>query len=156
MKKLFFTMCLLTAISFSSFSQQAEDAYIELTREVLKTEKKVAIAEAMDLTDEESTPFWDLYNEYSSKQYAINNMYIEILKTYSKEYETLTNEKADELYKAVLKHQQLLLNLEKKYYKKFKKILPAGKAARYFQAENKIETLVNAQMAIEIPLIETK
>ena len=31
------------------------------------------------------------------------------------------------------------IKLEMKYYKKFKKILPAGKAARFFQAENKME-----------------
>ena len=46
--------------------------------------------------------------------------------------------------------------LEKSYYKKFKKILPAGKAAKFFQVENKIETMIDAQLALEIPLIETK
>jgi hypothetical protein len=51
---------------------------------------------------------------------------------------------------------QEVLKLEKQYYKKFKKILPAGKAARFFQAENKIETMIDAQLALEIPLIETK
>ena len=50
---------------------------------------------------------------------------------------------------------QEVLKLEKQYYKKFKKILPAGKAARFFQAENKIETMIDAQLALDIPLIET-
>ena len=55
-----------------------------------------------------------------------------------------------------LSYQQQLLKLKKSYYKKFKKIMPAGKAAMYFQAENKIEAMVNASLAMEIPFIETK
>ena len=52
-------------------------------------------------------------------------------------------------------YQSGLLALKKGYYKKFKKILPAGKAVRFFQAENKIETLINAELALEIPMIES-
>jgi hypothetical protein len=48
------------------------------------------------------------------------------------------------------------LKLKKSYYKKFKKILSAGDAARYFQIENKIEALINANLAAEIPLIDAQ
>jgi len=51
-------------------------------------------------------------------------------------------------------YQGELLNLNKKYYNKFKKVIPADKAARYFQLENKIATPVIAQLAVEIPLIK--
>jgi len=55
-----------------------------------------------------------------------------------------------------MSYSQEVLKLKKTYYTKFKKILTAGKAARFFQAENKIETLINAELAFDIPLIETK
>lgn len=51
-------------------------------------------------------------------------------------------------------YQGELLNLNKKYYNKFKKVIPADKAARYFQLENKIATPVSAQLAVGIPLIK--
>ncbi len=47
-------------------AQNSED-YIELAREILKTEKKSAIAGEMNLTDAELVPFWDLYNEYNNR-----------------------------------------------------------------------------------------
>ena len=135
---------------------QSENDYLELARDVLKTEKKAAIAEVMQLTEAESTPFWELYNEYQGKLYLVQNKRIAIIKDYAEHYETLSDEKADELWLSAMSHAQEVLKLEKQYYKKFKKILPAGKAARLFQAENKIETMIDAQLALEIPLIETK
>lgn len=135
---------------------QTENDYLEMTREVLKVEKKAAIAEVMQLNEAESKPFWSLYNEYQLKQYEIQNKRVDIVQDFAKNYESLTDEKADELWVASLAYETELLKLQKAYYKKFKKILPIGKAARFFQAENKIETMINAQLAMDIPLIETK
>ncbi len=55
-----------------------------------------------------------------------------------------------------MNYKQELISLNKKYYKKFKKILPAGKAARFFQALNKIAVLADYHIATEIPIIEIK
>jgi hypothetical protein len=140
----------------AALSAQTGNDYLEMARDVLKTEKKAAIAEVMQLTEAESAPFWELYNEYQGKLYLVANERIAIIKDYAEHYETLTDEKADELWLAAMAYAQEVLKLEKQYYKKFKKILSAGKAARLFQAENKIETMIDAQLALEIPLIETQ
>ena len=146
------------AIIFSSVQlfAQSEDDYIEIVRDVLKTEKKVAIAEVMELSDTESAPFWELYNEYNFELSKVQNQRVALIKDFAANYENMTDEKADELWKGVLTFQQDALKLKKKYYGKFKKIIPAGKAAMYFQAESKIEVMVNASLAMEIPFIETK
>ena len=150
---------LLSIVSIVLFSTaiyaQTQNDYLELARDVLKSEKKAVIAELMQLTEAESTPFWELYNEYQGKLYLIANKRIAIIKDFSEHFETLTDEKADQLWINAQVYNQEVLKLEKQYYKKFKKILPAGKAARFFQAENKIETMIDAQLALEIPLIET-
>lgn len=154
MKKLLSILSIVLASA--AIYAQAENDYLELARDVLKTEKKAAIAELMQLTEAESTPFWELYNEYQGKLYVVANKRIAIIRDYAEHFETMTDEKADELWLKSLAYAQEVLKLEKQYYNKFKKILPAGKAARFFQAENKIETMIDAQLALEIPLIETK
>lgn len=53
----------LFVFSVSVFSQTDND-YLEIARDVLKTEKKAVIAEVMELSETESIPFWELYNEY--------------------------------------------------------------------------------------------
>jgi hypothetical protein len=154
MKKILSILFFL-AISFGSYAQANGD-YAEIMRSVLKTEKKAAIAEAMQLTDTESASFWALYKEYNDQVYIAQNKRIKAIKDYANHFNKLSNEKADEIWMLVLKYQQETLKLKKKYYKKFKKILPTGKAVRYFQIENKIDALVSAQLALEIPLVETK
>jgi len=150
-----FSSILFLAFSLSAFSQTDND-YLEIARDVLKMEKKAAIAEVMQLSDSESTPFWELYSEYQGKLYLVQNKRIALIQDFADNFEQLTDEKADALWLGAMKYNQETLKLEKMYYKKFKKILPAGKAARLFQAENKIETMIDAQLALEIPMIETK
>ncbi len=146
------------AIIFSTVQlfAQSENDYIEIVRDVLKIEKKAAIAEVMALSDADSAPFWEMYNEYNFELSKVQNKRIGLIKDFAASYENMTDEKADELWHGAMSFQQEVLNLKKKYYKKFKKIMPAGKAAMYFQAENKIQTMVDASLAMELPFIQTK
>ncbi|MGD9328914.1 MAG: hypothetical protein PVH48_08115 [Cyclobacteriaceae bacterium] len=149
------TILVITLVLFAFLTQaQSSDDYIELARDILKTEKKAAIAEGMELSDTEITPFWELYNEYNSKLSQTQNQRVALIKDFAKNYETMTNEKADEIMKSFFKYQQEIVKLRKSYYSRFKKILPSSKAARYFQLENKIQALVDAELAMQIPLIE--
>lgn len=138
-----------------AFTQTADD-YIEVLRSVLKTEKKAAIAEVMQLNEQEAEVFWPLYNEFNEKMYTVQSKRVKIIKDFAANFDSMTDVKADELWTASMNFKQESLNLTKQYYKKFKKILPAGKAAKYFQAENKIAALVDYELAAEIPLVETK
>ena len=135
---------------------QTMDDYLEVAREVLSTEKKVAVAENMQLSEAESGPFWELYNEYNAELFKVHTERVNIINSFAANYESMTDEKADALLNSSFDYQTKLLKLNKTYYKKFKKIFPAGKAALYFQLENKIAALINAELAHEIPLLETK
>lgn len=153
MRKILFAAA---AIAFSiSIHAQSVNDYLELTREVLKAEKKAVVAEAMQLTEAESQPFWNLYNEYQTALYTVQNKRIDIIKDYADNFDSLSDEKADELWIGSMKYKNELLKLKKSYYAKFKKVVSPGKAARFMQLENKIETLIDAQLALDIPLIET-
>ncbi len=134
---------------------QSTDDYLEVARDVLNTEKKAVVAEAMQLSESESGPFWELYNEYNAELYKIHTTRVNIIMDFADNYESLTDDKAEELLTRMVHYQNNLLGLNKTYIKKFKKVLPAGKVARYFQIENKVEAMINYDLAEEIPLIET-
>jgi hypothetical protein len=154
MRRIYTLLVLVLPVSMT-YAQTVDD-YIELTREVLKTEKKAAVAQAMQLTDAESSPFWELYNEYNAELYKVHSKRVNIIKDFAASYDNLSDEKADELWSGSMAYKSALIKLNRSYYKKFKKILPAGKAARYFQIENKIDALISAELALEIPLVETR
>jgi len=153
MKKLLF-IAFIALMSVPSWAQTDKD-YIELERSVLQTERKAVVADAMMLTDDEATVFWPLYNEYNEKVYIVKTERVSIILDYAKNYESISDEKANELMLRSLKVQQNLLKLKMSYYKKFKKILSPSKSVRYFQVESKIDAMVSAELALQIPLVET-
>lgn len=154
MKKLILVLISVFALNYI-YAQTADD-YIELVRTQLKADKKVVVAEVMEFQQGEGDLFWPLYDEYNSAMYAIQTERVKLIKDFAANYEKMTAEKADELILKAFEIKKDLLSLDKKYYAKFKKVIPATKAATYFQLENKIETLVNAQLAVEIPLLQGK
>ena len=152
MKKIILGFSLLF-FAATMMAQNTHD-YMEVERAALKTEKKAIVAEAMVFTEDESKVFWPLYNEYNEKKYVVNTKIYNNIVEYADNYETLSDEKAIELWTNSMKYSDELSKLEKTYFKHFQKILPGKKAARYFQVESKIKMLINAQLALEIPLIE--
>ncbi len=142
-------------LATTSMMGQTLDDYLEVAREVLNADKKAIVAETMELSDAESTPFWALYNAYNAELYKVHTKRVNIIKDYAENHETLTNEKADELWKATMSYKKELLSLNQSYYKKFKKIVSTNKAVLYFQVENKIDALISAELAEEIPLVIT-
>ncbi len=152
MKRLIITLTFALFVGIA-FSQTLND-YMEVQRAALKTEKKAIVAEAMELTEEESTVFWPLYNEYNEKKYIINTKVYNLIQKYTDDYETLTNEQAVELWNENMKIQNENSKLENTYFKKFLKIMDGKKVVRYFQTENKIADIVNYQITMEVPLVE--
>ena len=137
-------------------SGQEDNSYMEVMRSALKTEKKAIIAETMVFTQEESDAFWPLYNEFQEKLYTSNTKYLKIINDFAANYENMTDEVALDLMKRMNSYEGEILTLKKTYMKKFSKILPPTKVLRYFQAENKIDILIDFEVASSIPLLETK
>jgi hypothetical protein len=44
--------------------------------------------------------------------------------------------------------------LRQNYMPKFRKVLPERKVLRYYQLENKLQAVVNYEIAAEIPLVD--
>ncbi|MBE0636922.1 MAG: hypothetical protein IH598_00205 [Bacteroidales bacterium] len=152
MKK--FILGFFALVAFSFVNAQTTSDYVELVRTQLKAEKKVVVMEVLQLSDAEATVFWPLYDEYNGKMYTVQTKRVQLIKDFAKNYENMTPEVADDLVKRMFAIKGELLKLDQTYYKKFKKVLPLTKVASYFQLENKIETLVNAELAVEIPLLQ--
>lgn len=132
----------------------AQDDFLEILRSDLKTQKVAIITDAMEFTEQESNVFWPLYKEYDFELTKLNDARIATIKDFANNYDTMTDVKAEELIKQSLKFQKDRVSLREKYFKKFKKILPVMKAAKFMQVENQLTNFIDAQLSAEIPLIE--
>ncbi|WP_136480811.1 hypothetical protein [Cognatitamlana onchidii] len=146
-------LIVLLFIGLASYSQSND--YIEMSREVIKVGTKDAIGSVLNLTDAQKTAFWEMYSEYEAENYKVQNKRIAIIKDFADNFENLTDEKASTLVAQSFGYKEDVLKLKKKYYKKATKIIPATEAAKFIQALNKIDDLINAELALEIPMLKT-
>ncbi len=150
MKKLVFVLVFVLAGTVA----YAQEGYIELLRSDVKTKKVAIITKVMQFTDEEANAFWPTYREYEFELAKIGDEKLELIKDYAQNYETMTDEKAEELIRAVFKLEGKRTKLKKKYFRKFDRVLPSKTVAKFFQLENQILLLIDLQIASNLPLIK--
>jgi len=115
-------------------------------------QKKAIVLSNMKLKDDVKENFGILYDEYQLKliEHRMDN--IRLIANYAKNYQDMTNENADKLITEWLSVGDAQAILKKEYMAKFKKIMPSVDVIRYFQIENRMQLLREAQTASKIPL----
>jgi hypothetical protein len=149
MKKLFLFVFLFSIVNV--FAQDA-DSYIEVLKSEIKTDKKAIITETMQFTEQQSAAFWPVYNEFEHELDKLSSKRIANIKDFAANYDSLTDEKADELIKTSFSFQNDRLSLNEKYYKKFADVLTPIVAAKYMQLENQIQLILDLSIAANLPL----
>ena len=149
MKKMFLFVFLFSIAS--AFAQDV-DSYIEVLKSDLKTNKKAVIIQVMQFTDQQSEVFWPIYNEFEHELDKLSNKRIANIKDFAANYDSLSDQKADELIKNSFDFQEDRLNLNEKYYKKFSEALSPIVAAKFMQLENQIQLVLDISIAANLPL----
>jgi hypothetical protein len=129
---------------------------MQILRDKIKADKKLLVANNMELTDSEAKGFWPVYEEYQKDLGAINQRIVKLIESYAADYraKSLTNEKAKKLVEEMVAIEQAEAGLKTTYVPKLRKVLPQMKVARYLQIENKIRALVKYELAGEVPLAQ--
>jgi uncharacterized membrane protein len=152
MKKLLLSAVFL--LSTLALNAQTTDDMIELIKSDVKTNRKAIITESMAFTEAESKAFWPIYTEFEIELEKLGNKRIQNIKDYAANYESMTNEKADQLMKTAFDFQSSRVKLNESYYKKFAKVLTPITAGKYMQIENQIQLLIDLTVASELPLVK--
>ncbi len=123
--------------------------------EKIKADKKLLVAENMQLTKAESKVFWPVYEEYQKELFLIRTRTLKLINDYADAYDKMTNETAKGLLDEYMTIERLQMELRKAYLPKFRKALSNIKTARYYQIENKINAVLMYELAGVIPLAKT-
>jgi hypothetical protein len=153
MKKLLLIIIVLLLVNTVAYGKDV-DAYVELLKSDVRTQKVAIISKALQFTYEESSVFWPVHREYELELSKIIDDRIELINNYVQNYDNLTDEKARELARKVFALEKKRTKLKKKYFKRFERALSATIAAKFIQVENQINLLIDLQIASELPLIK--
>ncbi|GAA4820111.1 hypothetical protein GCM10023331_00640 [Algivirga pacifica] len=122
----------------------------------IELEQRESIRQALPLTEEEQQVFWPLYDEYSIEKNKLREDKILLIQTYLQEYSNLSDKESNTLTWEGLLLREKGVDLDKKYFKKMSKVLPAKTVGRFFQIESQLQTLNNWRIINNFPLIRNQ
>ena len=126
----------------------------DLIHEKVRADKKLLVAEALQLSESEAKGFWPVYNAYQGDMVDHYNRMFKLIGAYAASYRTMNDETATQLLKDFLALETAHAALLNGYLPRLQGVLPPRKVARFYQVENKLRALVNYELAREIPLIK--
>lgn len=147
--------CMIVSAVFMAapvFSQDTETK--KAMRDKIRADKRLVIAANMDLNEAEGKAFWPIYDAYQKDYDVIIERAGKLLEMYVKNYTTMTGEVAKRILDDQIAVEMDKLKLRQDYLPKFRKALPDIKVTRYYQMENKIQAIINYELADAIPLVE--
>jgi hypothetical protein len=148
-------VAIAAGLVFPLLAQSGGTTNMDILRQKIKADKKLVVAENLKLTDPEGTAFWPVYDAYQKELQQINQRLAAGIKAYADAYNKgpVTNETAKKLLDESLAIESAEGALKSAFVPKIMAALPATKAARYIQIENKIRAAVRYELAANIPLV---
>jgi len=156
MLRLVTSFAIAAGLAASAMAQTAGTTNMEILRQKIKADKKLVVAQNLKLTDAEGTAFWPVYDAYQKDLQAINQRMTAVILAYADAYNKgpVTNETAKKLLDEAVAIDDAEAKLKSATVPKVMAVLPATKAARYVQIENKIRAALRYELAAGIPLVE--
>ena len=130
------------------------DEYVKLVRSDVQNQKSQVIGAALALSAAEGAAFWPVYKQYEAELNKIGEERFAAIKDYAANYATLTPAKATELTDRAVALEEKRLALVKRALGQVRAVLPAAKAARWYQVEMALNKAVDLRLAAEIPLAQ--
>jgi hypothetical protein len=156
MMRLVTTCVIVAGLALPAIAQAPSTANMEILRQKITADKKLVVAENLQLTDAEAATFWPLYEGYQKDLQQVNQRLTAVVQAYADAYNKgpVGNDVAKQLLDDAIAVDEAEAKLKVSYVPKVLAALPATKAARYIQIENKIRAVIRYELAAGIPLVK--
>jgi hypothetical protein len=145
-------MAMATVVPGICQEKQADNMQIVI--EKIRADKKLLVAENVQLTEAEAKAFWPVYDQFQDELFLLRTRTAKLIKDYTDAYEKMNNDTAKKLLDEFMTIETLGPKLRQAYLPKFRKALPETKVVRYYQIENKIQAALYYELAKNIPLMK--
>jgi hypothetical protein len=133
-----------------------KDQQLALMRQNIQSTRKKLIGDNLDLTVAEAAKFWPMYEGYSTDFGKIDEDRSVIVKEYAESFGSVTDAQADNLIRRWLDTDISAAKLRQRYVPIIRTILPAKKAATFFQLDRRVSMMIDVQIMSQIPLVQSQ
>jgi Spy/CpxP family protein refolding chaperone len=131
------------------------DKDVEMLRADLREKRKELMARNMNLTADEATRFWPIFDQYRKEAIVPNDARWALIKEYAANYNTMTDTQARDYMKRATAVDQELVALRQRYIPVFERVIPAKKTALWYQIDRHIDLIFNLHLSSMIPMMDT-
>jgi len=135
----------------ASDKEQNTKAYVMLLNGDVNSQREAIVKEIMQFSEADASKFWPIYKEYDAERAKLDSAEAELIQEYAKAYQTISNDKAEELLNKSFKIDAQRVELKKKYFNKVKSATSAATAAKFIEVENQLEDVAGLQAAAVLP-----
>ena len=132
------------------------DQDIELLRKDLRAQKKQLVASNLQLTTDQATKFWPVYDQYIAEQTKIHDQKYAVIKEFATSWGTISDAQAEDLTKRALAVDDQVAQLRMKYMPNFLKVLPGKQVATFYQIDRRLQMMVDLQLMSQLPLVQSQ
>jgi len=125
---------------------------LKLTYDVVQTERKALVAEAMDLSPAETKGFWPVYDAYQTAMAPLTAKMVSLLLDYVEHRGSFSDEKAADVLQQILELRRKTVDTQQSFVEKFSQVVPPRKVLRFYQIENRLDLALELQISRELPL----
>ena len=156
MRRLIAALTVAIAVPVLALAQTGATTNMDILRQKVKADKKLVVAENLQLTDAEGAKFWPVYDAYQKELQQINERLKAVILAYAEAYKkgAVPDATAKKLIEDAAAVDDAEAALKRTSLPKILAVLPAAKAARYVQIENKIRAVIRYELAAGIPLVQ--
>ena len=154
----FIALAMLVAlVSLPVTPTHAQDKNADVTdmqalRAAVKADKRAFVASTMRLSDVEAKRFWPIYDAYQRNVDANNRQRVVAVQEMMVRDKPLTNLAAKQYANELLALDESEIKARRTMRNRVMRALPAVKAARYMQLEEKIRAVLEYDIATTVPL----
>jgi hypothetical protein len=142
----------LVVLAAGAARAQTVKETLEVTRQAVESQRRVLVAGALPLTDAEADAFWPLYDAYEKDRRPLDEQANKLLADFLAAATTLTDGQAQAMLDKALKVDEGRLRVRREYMDRMAKAIPPRKVARFYQIDNKLDAVVRADLARQVPL----
>lgn len=149
MIKTLLSCLLILCLSFASSAQTNQDE-LELMQSLYGMEKRDIVDEFVELSENQESEFWAVYDEYEAKRKEIGQEKYRLLMSYVDDYGNVKAADADNFMKKAIPLRIKSDKLVDNYYKKIKTKTDPIVAMQFYQIENYLADVVRMELLEEI------
>jgi hypothetical protein len=155
MKRLiWFSLLALVSLAPMAYTQEGSQSLnVERARQVLSGARRDIVEAAIDLTDTQKDPFWNIYNQYEKDRAPLTDRTVQLIRDYATNYSTLTNDQIMKMVKESSANQKRAIDLRTKYAEQMAKKVDPKVGARFYQVDDYITTAARLDVLDNIPFI---